>query len=485
MISYFKYPKTTSWKILYSSFDGLQRKAVELLSKEAGKYIIRQEGMYSIYVLPCEKEGTASYQNAIVVGLYSDSKLIQRVVDKSELDGKDYVVKFVPNPDDEEAYLAVITANDEQSLYYGAVEFCYDYPYESGTRHGGLCIPQWTFEQKMWMYDYDISARHAFATRGIWSWGQVINDYRHFVETCAKLKLNQVIIWNEYVPVNAKEFVEYAHSFGIKVIFGFAWGWRESCRTITSIDDKFLTETKQQVLQEYETNYANLNCDGIYFQSFTELNVDNIGGRVVADVVTDFVNETAGQLLAKYPDLKILFGLHATSVKDHLDSIKRVDERIEIVWEDCGTFPYAYFPRVDNEQEFAQTLELTEKIINLRPNAPLSVIFKGMMTVDWESFAHQTGPYIIGENAKEVMEFDRTLKQGIWKEFDANWLQYGEYAQRLIKLVLQQPNSNVSIYMCSEDGFNAGASLSEKICAELFFDPNRSYGEILKKAYRK
>lgn len=485
MLTYFKYPKTTSWKILYSSFDGLQRRAVELLSKEAGKYIIRQEGKYSIYVLPCEKEGTTPYQNAIVVGLYKDSPLIQRLVKATELDGKDYVVKFVPNPDDDGAYLAIITANDEQSLYYGAVEFCYDYPYQNGARHGGLCIPQWCYDQKMWMYDYDISARHAFGTRGIWTWGQVINDYRSFVQTAAKLKLNQVIIWNEFVPVNAKDFVDYAHSFGIKVIFGFAWGWQTSCREITSIDDKFLASTKQQVLHEYETNYASLDCDGIYFQSFTELNTDTIGGRVVADVVTDFVNDVAGQLLQRHPNLKLLFGLHATSVKNHLDSIKHVDERIEIVWEDCGSFPFAYFPTVTNEDEFVQTLDLTAQILALRPNAPTSFVFKGLMTVDWESFAHQSGPYVIGQNATEVSEFDRTLKQGIWKEFDANWLQYGDYAQKLFRFVLQHAGSNVAVYMCSEDGFNAGGSLSEKICAELFFDPNCPYGEILKKAYRK
>ncbi len=485
MLTYFKYPKNSSWKILYSKFEGLQRKAVELLSKEVGKYLIREEGKYKIYVLPCEKEETANYQNAIVVSLYNDSEIIKKYVKKEELNGKDYVVKFVPSIDDDGAYLGIITANDEQSLYYATVDFCYDYPYENGACHGGLVIPKWAYDYKMWISDYSISNKSEIKTRGIWSWGQVINDYRNYIETLAKLKLNQMIIWNEFVPLNAKEIVDYAHSFGIKVIWGFAWGWKTNCNVIESLDDEYLKELKAKVLQEYEENYSKLNQDGIYFQSFTEMQKDTVGGRVIADVVTEFVNETAGELLKRYPNLKIQFGLHATSVKDHLDSIKKVDKRIEIIWEDCGTFPYDYIPKVKSEEEFENTLKFTKEIINLRGNAPTSLIFKGLTTVDWEMFVHQSGPYILGENSKEIIESDRRLKEDIVKEFDSGWLEYGEYALKVVKEVLNQPNTNVGIYMCSEDGFNSGVNLGEKIFSEIVFSPNRTYGEILKKSYRK
>ena len=66
-----KYPKQDSWKILYSDFSGLQRKAVELLNKEIGKRLIRKQGVYTLYVLPCEKESmqTVVEKNAMVVGL--------------------------------------------------------------------------------------------------------------------------------------------------------------------------------------------------------------------------------------------------------------------------------------------------------------------------------------------------------------------------------------------------------------------------------
>ena len=60
--------------------------------------------------------------------------------------------------------------------------------------------------------------------------------------------------------------------------------------------------------------------------------------------MTEFVNHTAQQMLSRYPGLDLQFGLHATSVKNQLDYMKKVDPRLTIVWEDCGAFPYDYIP---------------------------------------------------------------------------------------------------------------------------------------------
>ena len=44
-------------------------------------------------------------------------------------------------------------------------------------------------------------------------------DYRGFFENMARLKLNEIIIWNDYAPTNGREIVAYAHSLGIRVIW--------------------------------------------------------------------------------------------------------------------------------------------------------------------------------------------------------------------------------------------------------------------------
>ena len=40
--------KQTDWKIIYNSYEGPEKRAVELLSKEVGKHLIRQTNVYTI-----------------------------------------------------------------------------------------------------------------------------------------------------------------------------------------------------------------------------------------------------------------------------------------------------------------------------------------------------------------------------------------------------------------------------------------------------
>ena len=71
-------------------------------------------------------------------------------------------------------------------------------------------------------------------------------------------------------------------------------------------------------------------------------------------MVVDMVNEVAGQIWEITPDLRIIFGLHATSVRNRLDEIARVDPRMEILWEDCGEFPYSYNSYVRDEGQYEE-----------------------------------------------------------------------------------------------------------------------------------
>lgn len=134
-----KYPKQESWTIYYSNFSELERKAVEVLSKEVGKRVVRKQGVYTLYVLPClqEKEDLKIEKNAIVVGLYDESALIRKFVSKSEIPENGYLVRVLDNPEDEDCSLALITAKETRNLYYGAVAFIDDYPTLCAPVHGG------------------------------------------------------------------------------------------------------------------------------------------------------------------------------------------------------------------------------------------------------------------------------------------------------------------------------------------------------------
>jgi hypothetical protein len=60
------------------------------------------------------------------------------------------------------------------------------------------------------------------------------------------LKLNQLIIWNDYMPLNVEEIIDYAHSYGIEVIFGYAWGWKPGFgKHITEIEDAAFAKVEE------------------------------------------------------------------------------------------------------------------------------------------------------------------------------------------------------------------------------------------------
>ena len=204
---------------------------------------------------------------------------------------------------------------------------------------------------------------------------------------------------------------------------------------------------------------------------------------MIAEAVRVLVNDTARALWEKYPRLKLQFGLHAMSVKNHLDEIAKVDKRIEILWEDCGAFPYDYKPIIWSQEDYAATLEFTKKILTLRGNAPTGLLFKGAMTLDWTRFVRQGGEFILGDNALEITEHDRRMRQGAWKHFSAEWMQYGDYALRMFKFI--QENALGEVTMCQAGAFDGGIYLPQAICAQMFRRTEEDYGEILKKVARR
>jgi len=343
-------------------------------------------------------------------------------------------------------------------------------------------MPQTFFDEPLCECSYTESA--AFKTRSVFTWGHPINDYRAYIENMARLKLNQLIIWNDYMPLNVEEIIDYAHSYGVEVIFGYAWGWKPGFgKNVTDVSDFRLQELKEEIIRHYEENYAKINCDGVYFQSFTENVNEYVGDRLIAEAVRVLVNDTATALWEKYPNLKLQFGLHAISVKNHLDEIAKVDKRIEILWEDCGAFPYDYTPIVKDEEKFAETLAFTKKILTLRGDAPVGLLFKGAMTLDWTRFVRQSGAFILGDNAPEITDHDKRMRQGAWKHFSAEWMQYGAYALRMFRFI--QENALGALNMCHAGAFDGGIYLPQALCAQMFRVTEEDYGETLKKTARR
>jgi hypothetical protein len=291
-----------------------------------------------------------------------------------------------------------------------------------------------------------------------------------------KCKMNTVVIWNDHAPLNAREMIDYAHSCGIKLFWGFPWLWDTSCKKFTLKD---IEGAPESIFNYYEKNYANLGADGIYFQSFTEVREETIEGKLIAEVVTDFVNKTAALLYEKHPDLKIQFGLHATSVKDRLSFLQKVDPRMYIVWEDCGAFPYSYIPsRVDN---FDETVAFTKEIAVLRgKDDRFGVVTKGLTKLDWKQFEHLQGSLYTGVSSK-FMKADRVLRKNrIWRSLQARWLRFGKYAYEMAKVLSASKDGDLMVLSLVEDGmFEENIMFPVALYSEMLWDADKDYDRLV------
>lgn len=382
---------------------------------------------------------------------------------------KGYRIFVSPYDADADRQEIRLTARDDVTLLYAAADFCnYYLPFaRDAVEHCPTYYLLPLFTAPMKPCDYLSACR--VRKRGIWTWGHVICDYKRLIQNMAELKLNLLTVWDDYPPANIRDVIDYAHDYGIAVYLGYPWGWDVQCSTADLSD---LNAMSDGIVEVYNRQYRGIGFDGIYFQSFTELKEDRIGGMLVAEKVVELVNRTAGILLAQEPALQLQFGLHADSVKTHLDIIAGTDRRVEIVWEDVGAFPYQYMPQ--NTAGFNETLALHQTLRTLRPGGGFGAVFKGVICLDWSTFRHQTGPITIptSETAPVIPAF----KREILRIMQAYWMKNCGCAQRM----LQACGPEDSISCLVEDGYlESAVNFPTALYAQMLWDGTAETGDIL------
>ncbi len=434
-------------------YEGITKQAVNLLAGTLNAKL----GNDVLPILRCESAETALEKSytPIYIGRTDTHPILKKYADLGVISVPDkaegYAVYVGKARGGEESDIILIAGKDESGVLYGCADFC--------TRYlaylGYPCIFETAFFDRILekpLYPYSVSEYPRIPTRAIWTWGHKIYDYRGFFENMARLRLNEIVIWNDRCPINAEDIVSYAHSLGIKVVWGFAWGWDQSSkleRTVAESDDAMLARIKAQVLKTFEEEYAG-NGDGIYFQSFTEIHKASVNGNSVAERVTKLVNETAGALLSRYPELHIQFGLHATSVRTQTEIIAKTDPRIYIVWEDCGAFPYAYL--TDQTEGFDETLDFTKKLLTLRgENERFGAVLKGLVCLDWGAFVHFHHPYVMGEHPRAFITRRTEQKRELWKTVTSGWMRNAEYARKTVAAVAEGAKAPI-LELLVEDG---------------------------------
>jgi len=475
------------WTLLYGSFSGIQKFALEELHRSVQYFL-----PYVIETLPTPAVPQEKLQgHLLLVGTPQESLLLAELLHRQNLTIPDhpegYIIAGFASPWNSEHRVVVIAGNQPLGVLYGVEDFNARI---LATRVMPDKVTPESLRQALdEIKDFAFQEQPRITWRGIWTWGHVIYDYRRLLDHLARLRLNLVTIWDDIPPVNCADVIDYAHNRGIRVFLGFPWGWGMDFDLTIPADRQ---KIKEMVVDHYSRHIAPLQADGIYFQTLTEHNLLSLGGRSVAQVSCELVNEISSALFALKPDLRIHFGLHATSIREHYSDLASLDRRVTIVWEDAGTLPYTYLPTLEITGEainyfypltFQETLEYSRKLATFRPGTPFGLVPKGWTNLDWPGEFEHHGSFLTG--LRSPLFIRKRLEQITprWARVNALWLQHYQHAIDFYRAILDCSPVEMVVEGLIEDGL-----LEEKIqpsvalYAETLWDPTQPSQEILARA---
>ena len=477
-------PKTMrggTWKVVYSSDEGPEGRVLEVLTERLGPYVLREDRIATSFVLPLEKDGgekVPTKRDMIVVGVPAKNATLRSLLAMSGggrgTDGRYGVPNggYLIRTFHEKGRNIVLIAGDTPSaVLWGTFDFLDVVvpPLEvkladTNGRYAG------TFFRAKKVPECEYATAPQTPVRSVFSWGHVVADYRDMFRSMARARFNRVILWNDQRIVNARKVIECAHSWGIEVFWGFSWGWTLSGKDGKGLD---LGRLADGIVDEWRRVWKPMGGDGIYFQSFTETSRKKVAGRPLEEVVVELVNDVAGKIRAESPDIPIVFGLHSNSMKRKgaAEAIAKVDPSLEILWENCGGFPFW-------SRGGKPDVAFCDRILAL--NRLVGLVWKVQLHIDWPNYVSPAGPFLLGSAGRRILERDRAIAADRFALFEEEWVQNGRSAWELIRHVRaggRPPKEfNAVVEYCPPYSF------ATQCTAELFWNSDDSWEEISKRA---
>ncbi len=469
-----KYPaemRGGTWKVIYSSAEGPEGRALEVLTKRAGTYFLREAHFATPFVLPLEKDGgprVDTKRDVIVIGVPSQNATLKALIGASAVPAGGYLIKTMHK---EGRNIVAIAGDTPSAVLWGVFDFLdvVVHDLEARLKNAHCCYPG-TFFRSEKIPPYEYATAPETPVRSAWMWGHVINDYNASFREMARARFNRAIIWNDRQIVNAREVVECAHSWGIEVYWGFHWGWGIQFNDLRKLD-----ALSDSIVDEWRRIWKPMGGDGIYFQSFTETSQQEMGGRLIADIVTELVNKTAKKIHAESPDTDIIFGLHASSIhkKGATEAIARTDPSLEILWEDCGAFPF------HDTGLSPKMISYCDKILALTPT--VGFCWKAQLRIDWSHFRRPlAGPFLLGCASEQLIERDRALTLPRHVQIDEYWIKNGKFAYDFVKHVREGKYQPKEYSAVAE--YNPPYSFATFCQSELFWSTKDNWDEIARRA---
>ena len=421
-------------------------------------------------------------ENLIILGTVGDGDFCKTLAGRGffvpETHKEGYSICVGASPFREGRQVIVLCGADGAGLLYAVHAFDMRYLRDK-CRYYTSCTraPFATFDAEMPAWEYRSYPK--IDRRGIWCWGHTIYDYRAYFHNMSALGLNHLVVWNDYVPLNAAEVLSEAHRRGIRIYWGFSCCWGEK---VDPSDPRDVEKWTARVLDVYTREYAPLGGDGIYFQAFTETNDREMGGRPIAALVTDWANAICGALHAVYPTLDIEFGIHATSIKDDYQTLSGIDPNVAVMWEDCGDFPYAYSPARQAGADDA--IAYTEKLLSLNgKDTRFAAVLKGFSVLDWSRFEHYHGPTVLGEAPKDFLARRNAEKRFVWQYVRPYWLSGIGKLSDYCRTVADSGVRETTVTAHIEDGmFECHTAPAAVVFAGMLWDWTQDQGALIRMA---
>jgi len=469
------------WRLRFGGFAGVERTAVIEFQKILQYYV-----PYTLIVESASADSPG--EHVALIGTAGSNPVIAQLIAQGKLGApsgdEGYSIALLPSNENADHRLLVVAGTDAKGALNGVQEMAARL-FNGGTLLDGFGGADRRKHLES-MEPFSVRESPLIPNRGLWTWGYPITSYRRYLDNMMRLKMNLLTIWNDQVPWNIEEVLDYAHARGIRVILGFHWGWgHKGNLDLSKPGDR--QKIKEAVLETYRTQYAHLAHDGIYFQTLTEHKDLELAGKSTAAWACELVNETAPALLADYPDLKIQFGLHATSIGKNYVDLAALDSRVTIVWEDCcGQVPYSYYPVQVSEitGDFETMLEYSRQFATFRSGAEFAFVPKGWPCIRWLADFENHSAYILGEQNALHSRERLALRQNEWDLVNAHWFENYPLAARFYREILAV-NPNMTVTGLVEDGaFEEAIQPSVALFAETLWNPAQSDVQILQRAMR-
>ena len=466
-----------TWKVVYSSSEGPQGRALETLTERLGPHVLREGHLATALVLPLEKDGgepVKGKRDMIVVGMPSENATLRKYLGVEgcglRVEGGYLIRTF-----HEKGRNIVLLAGDTpEAVLWATFDFL---DVVAPTLEGKLASPHGryagTFFRAEKIPSYECRRQPQTPVRSIFSWGHVVDDCRATFREMARARFNRAILWNDQLVVNARDVVACAHSWGVKVYWGFSWGW-----TLSGKDGKGLDFGKlaDDIVAEWRQKWKPMGGDGIYFQSFTETKNREIGGRSIPEAVTELVNAVAARIRAEAPGIDIVFGLHSNSMKREgaEEAIAKVDPSLEILWENCGGFPFWEADGKVSPPDEA----FCDRILALNPSVGLA--WKAQLRIDWKHYVPPAGPFMLGCAGERLLARDRAVTGPRQATFDEDWFLNGRSAYDFVRHIRAGKHQPKEFNAVAE--YNPPYGFATHCQAELFWSSEDPWDEIAKRA---